>query len=106
RNLVENALRHGGGMPVQIEVAAPATFVVRDQGPGVAPAHLPTLAQRHVRQSADRAGYGLGLSIVSTIAERHGGRLELASPPPGQSSGLEARLVLQPAGNVIDPEDT
>ena len=99
RNLVENALRHGGGMPVEIEIAAPATLVVRDHGPGVAPAHLPTLTQRHVRQSADLAGYGLGLSIVSTIAERHGGRLELVSPPPGQASGLEVRLVLQPAAD-------
>jgi two-component system OmpR family sensor kinase len=97
RNLAENALRHGRGAPVQIEVMAPATLVVRDAGPGVPASQIGTLVQRHVRQSADRAGYGLGLSIVLTVVERHGAKLELLSPPPGHAQGLEARIVLPPA---------
>ncbi|RSZ41418.1 sensor histidine kinase [Variovorax beijingensis] len=96
RNLVENALRYGGGRVV-IEVMAPCTLAVRDFGAGVSAEQLATLQQRHVRHSSDRAGYGLGLSIVGTIVEKHNARLELASPPPGAASGFEARIVLRPA---------
>jgi two-component system OmpR family sensor kinase len=97
RNLVENALRYGGSGRVVIEVMAPCTLAVRDFGAGVSAGQLATLQQRHVRHSSDRAGYGLGLSIVGTIVEKHGARLELASPPPGAASGFEARIVLRPA---------
>jgi two-component system OmpR family sensor kinase len=96
RNLLENALRYGGSQPVVLEVLPPRTLAVRDFGPGVGSAQLQTLHQRHVRHSADRAGYGLGLSIVHTIADKHGARLELLSPPPGAASGLEVRIVLPP----------
>jgi len=97
RNLVENALHYGGGQPVILEVMAPCTLAVRDLGPGVSADQLQTMHRRHVRHSADRAGYGLGLSIVHTIVEKHGAQLELYSPPPGAASGLEARIVLQAA---------
>jgi two-component system OmpR family sensor kinase len=97
RNLVENALRYGGSGRVVIEVMAPCTLAVRDFGAGVSAEQLATLQQRHVRHSSDRAGYGLGLSIVGTIVEKHGARLELASPPAGAASGFEARIVLRPA---------
>ena len=97
RNLVENALRYAGDARVTIEVAAPCVLVVRDGGPGVPASTLETLRHRHVRQTGDAVGYGLGLSIVSTIADKHGARLELSSPPPGASRGFEARLTLAPA---------
>lgn len=97
RNLVENALRYGGSGRVVIEVIAPSTLAVRDFGAGVSAEQLRTLQQRHVRHSADRAGYGLGLSIVGTIVEKHGATLELASPPAGAASGFEARIVLRQA---------
>jgi two-component system OmpR family sensor kinase len=96
RNLVENALRYGRGRVV-IEVMQPCTLAVRDFGPGVGEVELRTLQQRHVRHSSNRAGYGLGLSIVGTIVEKHGARLELMSPPPGAVTGFEARIVLRPA---------
>ena len=97
RNLVENALRYGGDGPVEINVSRDCRLSVRDHGPGVAPALLHTLRERHVRHSAQRAGYGLGLSIATTIAHKHGAELVLASPPPGAAHGFEATLVLQPA---------
>jgi two-component system OmpR family sensor kinase len=50
-----------------------------------------------VRHSSDRAGYGLGLSIVGTIVEKHNAKLELSSPPMGAARGFEARIVLQEA---------
>jgi len=97
RNLVENALRYSGDAGVTIEVLAPCVLVVRDAGPGVPASTLETLRHRHVRQTGDAAGYGLGLSIVGTIVDKHDGRLELSSPPPGHDHGFEARLTLHPA---------
>ncbi len=97
RNLIENALRYGAGQRVELRVEAPCVLVVRDHGPGVPPERLQALRQRHVRDSDMRTGYGLGLSIVTTIVERHRGRLELVSPLPDGSTGLEARIVLTAA---------
>jgi two-component system OmpR family sensor kinase len=97
RNLIENALRYSTGR-VTIEVLPSGALCVRDSGPGVSAEHLRTLRQRHVRHSSDRVGYGLGLSIVNTIVGKLGGRLELASPPPGAATGFEARIVLRSQG--------
>lgn len=97
RNLVENALRYSAGAKVQIEVAEPATLVVRDFGPGLDAQRMRTLHQRHVRHAPDRAGYGLGLSITTTIVARLQGTLRMQSPPPGQARGFEARIDLVPA---------
>lgn len=96
RNLVENALRYGRGRVV-VEVLEPCTLAVRDFGPGVSAEQLRTLQHRHVRHGSDRAGYGLGLSIVGTIVDKLGARLELSSPPSGAPSGFEARIALRPA---------
>ena len=96
RNLVENALRHGKGCQITLQVERPATIRVTDDGPGVGPEQLALLRQRHARHSPDVVGYGLGMSIVATLMERHRGELVLASPPPGKPHGLEASLVLPP----------
>ncbi len=97
RNLVENALRYAQGAAVEIEVDADGRLIVRDFGPGVTEVELRTLQLRHVRHSAERAGYGLGMSIVATIVQKHDAQLELLSPPPGAAHGFEARIVLPPA---------
>lgn len=94
RNLIENALRYAGDARIELAVQAPATLEVRDFGAGVSAAALANLRQRHVRHSDDQAGYGLGLSIVGTIVQQHGGRLMLASPPAGAAQGFEARIEL------------
>jgi len=94
RNLVENALHYAGTSAVELIVGPDCTLSVRDHGSGVDSQRLHTLQQRHVRDSAARAGYGLGLSIVSTIAAKHDARLTLTSPLPGESAGFEARMQL------------
>lgn len=97
RNLVENALAYSNADNIEIIVGPGSELTVRDDGQGVTPEQLDKLKHRHVRQSAQRTGYGLGLSIVSSIAQKHDAQFLLSSPPPkGPSHGFEARLVLQP----------
>lgn len=97
RNLIENAVRHGGAGPIDVTVHAPACIRVCDRGPGLPPDKLALIRLRHVRHTDQSTGYGLGMSIVSTILERHHATLTLNSPPTGQDSGLEAIIMLRPA---------
>jgi two-component system, OmpR family, sensor kinase len=52
---------------------------VRDNGPGIAPEHLPLIFDRFYKSDVARAtgGSGLGLSIVKAIVERHGGTVSV-----------------------------
>lgn len=94
RNLVENALRYAPGAAVQIDVRTPAVIAVTDNGEGVDAALLKVISARHVRRSANQGGYGLGLSIVKTVVDRHNGALQFFSPPPGRTKGFAAVIVL------------
>jgi signal transduction histidine kinase len=82
-NLVENALVHGpadGAVFVRVARAGDhALITVRDEGPGPDPGLREHLFERFWRgpDAAERPGSGLGLSIVSAIAQRHGGRVEV-----------------------------
>lgn len=52
------------------------SFVVADEGPGIAPEHLPHLFDRFWRvRGSRRDGTGLGLWIVKGLVEAHGGRV-------------------------------
>ena len=64
------------------------SLTVSDQGPGIAPEHLPHVFDRFYKAEASRsgqrdpsAGSGLGLSIVKAIVERHGGTVAVKSEP-------------------------
>jgi signal transduction histidine kinase len=89
-NLVENALRHtppGARIDIRLE-GSPETgarLSVEDDGPGVAETDLPHLTDRFYRGERSRTtpGNGLGLSLVSAVAELHGARLELDAVKPG-----------------------
>ncbi len=100
RNLIENALHYAAGSRVELEVSANRQLIVRDFGPGVDDVELRTLELRHVRHSSERAGYGLGLSIVSTIVAKHQAQLSLTSPPAGARTGFEARISLPQVQDV------
>lgn len=102
-NLLHNALRYapaGSHVTVRMDAAGgEAVLAVLDDGPGLAPDELPHASERFFRgRHARVGGSGLGLAIVRAVAERHGGRLELASGPGGR--GLAARLHLPHAAEA------
>lgn len=92
RNLVDNALKHGGPDARVTVRAAPATLTVTDDGPGVPAEALPRLVRPFERGGSAAEGSGLGLAMVDTIARQSGARLELRSPAAGMARGFEAVL--------------
>jgi signal transduction histidine kinase len=96
-NLVENAVRHnrdGGAVEVRTsEVAGRSTIEVRNDGEVIPPEALGSLLEPFQRldRGARGDGAGLGLSIVRSVAEAHGGSVELRARPAG---GLIVRVSL------------
>jgi two-component system OmpR family sensor kinase len=100
-NLVENALRHGSqSSPVNVALSPDGLLTVSNDGPVVPAETLARLADRFQRSGAAGRGNGIGLSIVSTIADRMGGALTLKSPRPDSQSGFEASVRLASAGSA------
>jgi signal transduction histidine kinase len=92
RNLVDNALRHGGEgeRPVlRVTQGARGTVALsmRDFGPGVDEAALPQLAEPFYRPDAARGrstgGVGLGLYLCKLIAQAHGADFAVRNANPG-----------------------
>ncbi|NBW50142.1 MAG: HAMP domain-containing protein [Betaproteobacteria bacterium] len=95
-NLLDNAVRYGGGAKVQLELADKTLRVlVRDRGPGIPEGELTKVLQPFYRVESSRnrhtGGVGLGLAAAHDIARQHGGSLLLRNLPHG---GLEAELAL------------
>ncbi len=94
-NLVQNAVKfspHGGEILLEVtREPSRLRFSVYDQGPGVPPAELERIFEpfRHPerRDDARVPGSGLGLPVARRIAEAHGGRIIVESPPHTQPVG-------------------
>jgi NtrC-family two-component system sensor histidine kinase KinB len=83
-NLLNNAIRHtpaGGKVAISARQYAGATlFMVCDTGSGIPRDYLPRIFDRFVQvPGATRGGAGLGLSIVRTIVQAHGGDIKVES---------------------------
>jgi signal transduction histidine kinase len=95
-NLLTNAIRYGGGKPVEVIVESSgqeATVSVRDRGIGIAPQDQARIFEQFERAVGKQVapGLGLGLYITRQIVEAHGGRIEVQSSP-GEGSTFTVRL--------------
>lgn len=101
-NLIENALRYGGGV-ARLSLEQSIAFVrikVTDAGPGIPESEHETVFKPFTRLEPSRnlatGGVGLGLSIARDIAQSHGGDVALANlrNEQGVITGLEVTLRL------------
>jgi signal transduction histidine kinase len=97
QNLVNNALRHSpatGRVVIALE-SRPSSVEIRvcDQGSGIPPDEIDHIFTRFYRGrgALDQPGAGLGLYLVRTIVEQHGGWVRVENQPGG---GCEFRLQL------------
>jgi two-component system sensor histidine kinase MprB len=97
-NLLDNAAKWSPPGSTVTVTLKDGTLMVADEGPGIAPADLPHVFERFYRSAESRSmpGSGLGLSIVASIAQRHGG-LVRAGTGPGGGAGFWLSLPGQPA---------
>jgi PAS domain S-box-containing protein len=99
-NLLDNAVKfspEGGRVRVRVGAeGGEARVEVSDEGAGIAPEFLPHVFERF--RQADMAttrfhgGLGLGLALVKSLVEAHGGRVEAASAGPGRGSRFSFTL--------------
>jgi two-component system heavy metal sensor histidine kinase CusS len=84
-NLLDNALRFtpdDGKIAIAIETKPDRTeLAIEDTGCGIPPEHLPRVFDRFYRADSSRSsqGTGLGLALVKSITDLHGGSIEVAS---------------------------
>ncbi|MBL4821648.1 MAG: HAMP domain-containing histidine kinase [Gammaproteobacteria bacterium] len=85
-NLLNNAIRHGQGKPINVKVefmTDTCTIEIIDQGEGIAAEHLDKITEPFYRADSARqrntGGYGLGLYLCKLISEAHGGKIEIES---------------------------
>jgi len=83
-NLLVNAIKYGGGLPVRLTVERAdggARLTVRDEGIGISTEDQDRIFDRFERAVSVRSygGMGLGLYIAQQIVDAHGGRIQVRS---------------------------
>jgi signal transduction histidine kinase len=103
RNLMQNALRHGAP-PVTATVSREEGRVVlrvRDHGPGIPESERERVFEPFYRpsgRSEASGGWGLGLSLVRQIAQRHGGTARYEAPSDGGGACFVVTFPAEPGG--------
>jgi len=103
-NLIDNGIRYnepGGRLTVATAIAGErAQLTVSNTGAVIDPEQAQALTEPFRRLSRVGGGFGLGLSIVRSVAEAHGGAVELSAPPDG---GLVVRVILPADTAAVAP---
>ncbi|MGC3968108.1 MAG: hybrid sensor histidine kinase/response regulator [Pirellulales bacterium] len=112
-NLLNNSAKYmdeGGQIRLQVRGAGNSVQIsIRDSGIGIPPEMLPhiftmfTQVDRSARQA--QGGLGIGLTLVRTLVEMHGGRVEALSEGVGRGSEFVVTLPLI-AGNAAMPRSS
>lgn len=93
RNLIENALKHGSpDCAINVSLDNNACLTIVNASEVVTVENMTKLTQRFVRSEKQTAGFGLGLSIASTIADGVGAQLTFTSPASGKIDGFEVTV--------------
>ncbi len=108
-NLLSNAIKYGDGKPIRVRVrgeADRAVVEVEDQGAGIAPEDRERIFDRFERASSGhrQASLGLGLYIVRSLVEAHGGAIEVRSEP-GRGSTFIVTIPWDGTGSRSDPAE-
>jgi signal transduction histidine kinase len=87
-NLIDNALKYGGRAYVGLASEdGSAVLTIDDNGPGIPPDQRELLLEPFVRLETSRSrrtgGAGLGLAVVRSLVEAHGGTIAIADAPTG-----------------------
>ena len=94
-NLIDNGIRHNepdGFLRVSTRSdGSRVHLIVANGGPRIDAADAATLTDAFRRLDRGAGGFGLGLSIVRSVVEVHGGTLDIEAPPSG---GLEIHISL------------
>jgi len=94
-NLIDNALQwREEGSTIEIVMSLEASSLVlsvRNQGPGFPPGFVISAFESSKSAAAGVRGFGLGLSIVQTVMQLHGGQIEIGSSADQRT---EVRLLL------------
>lgn len=87
-NLINNAVKYTprGGLVIvsAVNTDKGSEVIVKDSGCGIDEKDLPNIFDRFYR-SGSKDGFGLGLNIVNTYVEAHGGSVDITSGPEGTS---------------------
>ena len=100
-NLLDNAVKYSGEEPkitVKLQTSGfnnRAVVVIKDKGIGIRPGELKRVFKRFYRSTSSQngaKGTGLGLFIVKSIIEKHGGRVQAESKGEGMGSTFFVQL--------------
>ncbi len=104
QNLLENSLKYRSERPPRIQISARESLgewiiSVEDNGMGIDPKHADDIFDifRRLHGPQTHPGTGIGLSLCRSIVVRHGGRIWLDKPTPGDGSRFCFTVPIEPA---------